>query len=691
MSLRFLKGVGPRRAGELERAGLCTCDDLLHRLPMRYEDRSRLTRATDLRPGQTVGLCGEVVSSSLRRTRRRGFTVFELLVRDDTGMFRVVWINQPYLNTVFVPGQRLALYGKTEWREPGGLRVMNPQYELIGNIEDSGSEGVHTTRVVPVYERIGSLTTGHLRRLVRTALDQLPEDMPDPLPEELRQRYDLPSRRNALADAHFPPPDVSLDRLNCFRSPAQVRLILEELFLFQLGLGLRRTSRATEPKPHVIQVNDRVRRAALAVLPFRLTNGQKQALRIVVDDLRRPYPMNRLLQGDVGCGKTMVALLAALVAMENGLQVAFMAPTELLAEQHFLTIRPALAGSRFRVVSLTGSTRAKEKRETLGALADGTADLVVGTQALVQQGVAFRALGLVVIDEQHRFGVLQRATLREKGQHPDILVMTATPIPRTLALTSYGDLDVSVIRDLPPGRTPVRTTLDPKSRREEVYAAVERELGAGHQAYVVYPLVDESTKIDLKAATAMASTLADRFPQYSVGLLHGRMSAETRDEVMTRFASGALDVLVSTTVIEVGVDVPNATIIVIEHAERFGLAQLHQLRGRVGRGTDASFCRLLYQEPVSEIGRARLTAITGTTDGFEIAERDLQLRGPGEMLGIRQSGLPTLRLANLLRDHDLLETARQEADLTIRHGRAADVVERLDPAWVSRLGLVAVG
>ena len=644
-ALRFLKGVGPRRAAELERAGLRTCDDLLYRFPLRYEDRSRLVRSSDLRPGEAAAVRGRVVSTGPRHTRRRGFSLFEMLARDDAGTFRAVWMNQPYLKTAFSPGQQVQLYGTPEWRDPGGLRLTNPQYEVLGEGDEGGGEqeagsGLHSARVVPVYERIGTLTTKRLRGLVHHALGQMPPDLDDPLPVDLRLRRRLPDRHRALREVHFPPPDTSLAELNRFRSPAQVRLILEELFLFRLGMQVRVQARTRERKPHAVRVDDRIRRSALAVLPFRLTPGQKDALRTIVDDLCRPYPMNRLLQGDVGCGKTIVALLAALVALENGLQVAFMAPTELLAEQHYLTLRPLLARSRFRVVALTGSHGAKARRDTIAALERGDAHLVVGTHALVQQSVAFRALGLAIIDEQHRFGVRQRATLRDKGRQPDVLVMTATPIPRSLALTAYGDLDVSVIRDRPPGRTPVDTRIEPESRRDAVHALVERELRLGRQAYVVYPLVDESDKVDLKAASVMVDTLARRFPDHEVDLLHGRMKSDARETVMARFAGGDVDVLVATTVIEVGVDVPGASVMVVEHAERFGLAQLHQLRGRVGRGPGRAWCRLLYREPLSDVGRARLEAVAGTTDGFELAEHDLRLRGPGEVLGTRQSGLP---------------------------------------------------
>ena len=692
--LRFMKGVGPRRAAELERAGLRTADDLLHRFPIRFEDRSRLRRSTDLRAGEMAAVCGEVVSTGLRRTRRRGFTLFEMLLRDDVGMCRVVWMNQPFLQDVFSPGQRVALYGKVEWRDPGGLRLTNPQYELTGSGDGDGDDddGMHIGRIVPIYERIGSLTPKLLRRLVHEVLQRLPTALEDPLPAVVRRRHALPGRREALSASHFPAPETSLELLNSFRSPAQTRLILEELFLFQLGLGLRRRAHAAGRKPRMIRVDDRIRRSALAVLPFKLTPGQKTALRTIVEDMRRPRPMNRLLQGDVGCGKTIVALLAALVVMENGLQVAFMAPTELLAEQHYLSIGRLLAASRFRVTSLTGSAGAKARRETVTAIETGAADLVVGTHALVQREVRFRALGLAIIDEQHRFGVLQRATLRDKGRQPDVLVMTATPIPRTLALTSYGDLDVSVIRDLPPGRRPVKTKVEPESRRDAVYEFVRRRLREGRQAYVVYPLVEESAKTDLKAATTMAETLAVWFRDSTVGLLHGRMTPDERGAVMGRFAAGDVHLLVATTVVEVGVDVPNATVMVVEHAERFGLAQLHQLRGRVGRGPHQSYCRLLYQRPLSEMARARLKAVSGTTDGFDIAEQDLQLRGPGEMLGTRQSGVPTLRVADLIRDHDLMETARREAFAALRDASiATSVLARLDDTWTERFGLAGVG
>jgi ATP-dependent DNA helicase RecG len=501
-----------------------------------------------------------------------------------------------------------------------------------------------------------------------------------------------PARAAALLAVHFPPADVAAEVLNRFDTPAQQRLIFEEAYAFQLGLLARRRHSSLDRKGLQIKVDDRIRASARAVLPFRLTPGQRRALKEIVDDQQRPQPMNRLLQGDVGAGKTIVALLAALVAMENGSQVAFMAPTEILSEQHYLNIVRLLEKSRFRVALLTGAVPAAVRRQLRAEIESGAIHLVVGTHALVQGDVRFRQLGFVVIDEQHRFGVLQRATLRAKGQHPDVLVMTATPIPRTLALTVYGDLDVSVIRDLPPGRLPIRTIAKPESRREEIYTFVRGQIESGRQAYVIFPLVEESDKIDLKAATEMADHLAhDVFPSLRVGLLHGRLRADARDRVMKAFVAGEIEILVSTTVVEVGVDVPNASVMMIEHAERFGLSQLHQLRGRVGRGIHQSFCCLLYQSPLSEEARARLKAMTNTTDGFEIAERDLALRGPGDFFGTRQAGVPTFRLVDLVRDRELLAVAHQEAARWLDHAAPdAATLGGLLEHWATRFRLIEV-
>ncbi|MCX6550743.1 MAG: ATP-dependent DNA helicase RecG, partial [Acidobacteria bacterium] len=675
---------------DLDRIGLRTVGDLLARFPIRYEDRARFRAVSTLQAGETATISGTVASCRMRLTRRAGFKIFEAVVRDATGTVRAVWMNQPFMATVLRQGASVLLFGRLESRPPSGLQLTNPQYEMVG---DADHASLHTGRTVPVYERAGSVTGRIQRTLVKQVLDALPDELEDRLPNWLREELRLPDWRTALCDAHFPQPDTPVDTLNAFRTPAQVRLIFEECLQFQLGLALKRRAADAERKPCVPIVDDRIRAAARSVLPFTLTQGQRAALKDIVEDMTRSRPMHRLLQGDVGSGKTIVALIAAIVAIENGLQVAFMAPTEILADQHFLTIGRLLEQAGYRLAELTGSTPAGERRATLDGLRSGRIQLVVGTHALVQQDVAWSRLGLVVIDEQHRFGVVQRAVLREKGWHPDVLVMTATPIPRTLALTAYGDLDVSVIRELPPGRVPVDTTAEPQSRRDEVYASVRQQLEAGHQAYIVFPLVEESEKVDLRAATEMADDLAAHvFPDYRLALLHGRLRADQKDYIMRAFAAGDVQVLVSTTVIEVGIDVPNATVMVIEHAERFGLSQIHQLRGRVGRSTHASSCILLYQEPLGEQGEARLRALVQTSDGFVVAERDLELRGPGDVFGTRQSGVPTLRTGDLLRDRAIMEEARRYAQLAVeREPAEGPLLTDVRRHWADRFGLASVG
>jgi ATP-dependent DNA helicase RecG len=696
--LQFLKGVGPRRAADLQRVGLATVEDLLYRFPIRYEDRGTFQTIASLRPAASASVAGEVVSCGIRPTRRPRFKIFEMLVRDPTGALRAVFFNQPFLNDVFHPHQRVILFGRLELT-PHGMQMQNPQYEILKHDADgdggseSDDETLHTGRIVPVYEKTGTLTTKMQRAIVHRALAGIPSEIADPLPADVRARQQLVDRRAALLDVHFPPAGTPVEQLNAFRTPAQRRLIFEEFFLFQLGLVLRRRKSEGERKARSVIVTDDIRESARRVLPFKLTGDQKKVIAEIVEDMKRPQPMNRLLQGDVGSGKTIVALMAALVAMENGFQVAFMAPTEILAEQHFITIRRLLEASRFRLALLTGATPAKKRRELQAELAAGSIHLAVGTHALVQDPVGFRELGLVIIDEQHRFGVLQRATLRAKGLHPDVLVMTATPIPRTLALTTYGDLDVSVMREMPPGRHPIKTIAKPESRRDEIYDFIRRQVDGGRQVYVIYPLVEESEKVDLKAATEMADHLSqDVFPSYRVALLHGRMKQDAKERVMGAFARGEFDVLVSTTVVEVGVDVANASVMLVEHAERFGLSQLHQLRGRVGRGPHQSYCILLYQYPLTDQSRARLKALTETTDGFEIAERDLEQRGPGDFFGTRQSGMPTLRVGDLLRDHQLMEDARREAVTALDDPQqAGQLVAFVRSSWEQRFGLVGVG
>jgi ATP-dependent DNA helicase RecG len=692
LSLQYLKGVGPRKAADLKKAGLHTVEDLLFRFPIRYEDRSRLQPIVSVKPGQTVAISGEVLSATLQSTRRAGFRLFTALVQDDSGQIQAVWPNQAFLKDVIRAHARVVLFGKAEYWGSRGMQLTDPEFEIVRS-EESPDAGIHTGRIVPVYERTGSVTTNMQRKLVWEALQQLPREMFDPVPTDIRERSRWPARHDALRAAHFPDAGTPIEALNAFRTPAQQRLIFEDFFVFQTGLALRRQQNADVRKALVSTVDDRVRQAARAILPFKLTEGQRSALAEIVADMQKPWPMQRLLQGDVGAGKTIVAVLAAIVAMENGFQVAFMAPTEILAEQHLITLSRWLGNTRHRVALLSGKITAAERRTLLPSIERGDTHLVVGTHALVQQQVKFRALALAVIDEQHRFGVLQRGLLSTKGMNPDVLVMTATPIPRTLALTECGDMDVSIIRDLPPGRRPVRTLVKPDSRRADVYELVREHVRAGRQSYVIYPLVEESEKVDLKAATAMAEHLArDVFPEFSVALLHGRLKADEKERVMRAFAAGQLHIMVATTVVEVGVDVPNASIMVIEHAERFGLSQLHQLRGRVGRGSHESVCVLLYQAPWSDDARARLKAMADTNDGFVIAEQDLQIRGPGDFFGTRQHGLPQLRAGDLTRDIDLLEQAFEEARTRV-DARTLSSEERdyVLNVWQRQFGLITVG
>jgi ATP-dependent DNA helicase RecG len=693
MPLQYLKGVGPRKAADLKKAGLHTVEDLLFRFPRRYEDRSRMQSIISLRPGMTAAITGTVLNAGIAHTRRPGFKLFSALVQDDSGQIQAVWPNQSFLKDVIRSRQRIVLFGKVEVWGSRGLQITDPEFEIVK--EDAAPDAdaqLHTGRIVPVYERTGSVTPNMQRRFVWQALEQLPPELFDPVPADVLAHAHWPARAAALWQTHFPTSETSVDDLNRFATPAQRRLVFEDFFVFQTGLALRRHENAQVRKRLVAKVDDRIRQCARAVLPFKLTDGQRDALAEIVADMQRPWPMQRLLQGDVGAGKTIVAILAAVVAMENGFQVAVMAPTEILAEQHFRTMARVLEGKPYRFALLSGRVTAATRRDLLPAIERGDVPLIVGTHALVQEHVKFKALGLVVIDEQHRFGVVQRGTLAAKGDNPDVLVMTATPIPRTLALTECGDMEVSVIRGLPPGRPPVKTVIKPDSRRDEVYALMREEIRRGRQVYVIYPLVEESEKVDLKAATAMCQEIARIFPEYAVALLHGRMKGDDKEAVMRRFAGGDLQILVSTTVVEVGVDVANATLMVVEHAERFGLSQLHQLRGRIGRGAHHSTCVLMYQAPWSDDARERLRAMADTTDGFVIAERDLQLRGPGDFFGTRQHGLPMLRAGDLVRDADLLEHAFTEARARVEAGTLTLAqVAYVRSVWQRQFGLITVG
>ncbi len=573
--------------------------------------------------------------------------------------------------------------------------MVNPEHELVSAADEGPGDSTEVGRIVPVYEAIGGISSRTLRKLIYGILSDFDGNVPDPLPAAIRERYRFPSRSDALRYSHFPPKDENVEKLNTFRSPAQARLIFEEFFYYQLALALRRLREHRVAGIAMRVREDKVREALKRILPFKPTAAQKKVLAEIAADLEKPFPMHRLLEGDVGSGKTIVALEAATIAIENGYQAALMAPTEILAAQHFLSARRILAPAAYAVDLLVSGQKRAEREQILARVESGETKLLVGTHALIENPVKFAKLGLAIVDEQHRFGVLQRKRLIEKGAAPHVLVMTATPIPRTLALTLYGDLDISVIDELPPGRTPIETRWASESQLAGVWEFVRREIGAGRQAFVLYPVIEES-KQELKAATAEYERLAAAvFPKQRVGLLHGRLKNDEKDAVMERFRRGELDILVATTVIEVGVDVPNATVMVIEHAERFGLAQLHQLRGRIGRGKEKSHCILVAPKTIQGEARERIETMVATSNGFEIAERDLKLRGPGEFFGTRQHGDAAFAFAQPLRDRELLEFARREAfELAENPARASEVVaelEKVSPAWRKRYQLASVG
>lgn len=611
----------------------------------------------DLKAGDRVTVVVRVVSSDLTRRGRR--QVFAAALEDDSGAVFARWFNQPYLKTVLEKGTRAVVSGEVRFdRATRRIEFVNPVFEVLSETEVT--ELVHAGRIVPEYSQIGELSGRRIRTFVKNALDRFLDDLVDPIPPEAISSRKLPALRESMANVHFP---ASLDDAR----HARERLAYEEFFLFQVLVGLRKMQAGSEATAIGIEWSDEEHRRFVGSLPFSLTAAQERVIEEIGGDMAGRRCMNRLLQGDVGSGKTVVAAAAMHQAVVNGYQAAIMAPTEILAEQHFLSIDALLRPLGDRVVLLRGGMRAGERGDALDAMERGEADVVVGTHALIQEGAAFRRLGLAVIDEQHRFGVAQRAALREKGGAPDVLVMTATPIPRTLALTVYGDLDVSTLDELPPGRTPVVTAVRDEAARKKVYAFLKKEMAEGRQVFIVYPLVEESEKIELAAATKMYDELRDNvFPGVEIGLVHGRMKPEEKDAVMDRFRAGRTSLLVSTTVVEVGVDVANATVMVIEHAERFGLAQLHQLRGRVGRGEHKSYCVLMVGPGASEEARERIQVLAETSDGFVIAEKDLELRGPGEFLGVRQHGLPRFAVADLRHDSRLLVRARDDAFAFLR-------------------------
>jgi ATP-dependent DNA helicase RecG len=787
----LVKGIGPRTATILAEKSISTVEDLLYYLPFRYEDRANPKSIAELQPGESASIIAEVRASHLYRTKS-GMPIFELVVGQATKSIVCTWFHGAYLKDRFKPGQMLALFGKVEagWGKSskGRLQLMQPQIEVLGGSEDEPEElleerleqSLEIGRIVPVYEAAGKLTSRWFRNTLHRVLRELSPEIPDGIPPAVRKQMQLISRRDAFQQAHFPPVGESFAQLESRSTPAHRRLIFEELFFLEVGLELKRRN-FRRRTGIAVELNDRVREAIKGFLPFRPTPAQKKVLGEIASDMQAPIPMRRLLQGDVGSGKTLVALEAAVIAIENGYQAAFMAPTEILATQHYLSARKLLEPHGYRVVLLTGSIEEDRKRSTRRHIAQGNAQLVIGTHALIEEKVEFAKLGLIVVDEQHRFGVMQRWRLMRKpgdigspgkqkqnptrinadaadlggssgltspdhpitrspdfAREPDVLVMTATPIPRTLALTLYGDLDVSILDELPPGRTPITTRCVSDERATDVWDFVRKQVSQGRQAYVVYPVIEsagdepedfaitrprnhEITKplqpslkgievepskksqgskaLNLKAATAMYDELRKKIlPDLRVGLLHGRLTSDEKDVVMARFQRGEIDILVATTVIEVGVDVPNATVMVVEHAERFGLSQLHQLRGRIGRGAHKSYCVLMTGGKISPEGQRRLNAMVRTQDGFAIAELDLELRGPGEFFGTKQAGAPSFRVANLIRDRKLLELARTEAqrivldeDKQISPAERSTVMFHLKTHWQRRYGLIEVG
>ncbi len=695
--VQYCKGIGPKRAELLKRLGISTVEEALSYLPWRYEDRGNLKRIGRLTFGTYETVSGEVVSAEVVSTKRQRVKVFELLISDKSGMLIGSWFNQPFMKKTFKPHQKVILSGivKANPYKGGIPQIDNPDYEIMD--DDDADNLIHTGRTVPIYRTTAGLSVRYLRSMMKSILDSCGAAVLDePLPEYLIKKYSLMPAADALLEIHFPTKEKDIAVLNRGMSAAHRRLSFEELLSLELGLALRKRGVTVEKKGISFKPIGSLEAELRKNLSFKLTNAQERVIAEIKKDMTAGHPMNRLVQGDVGCGKTIVAMIASLVAVENGYQACIMAPTEILAEQHSKNIVVMAGRLGISVRLLTGSIRKKEKEALLAEIASGAAQIVIGTHALIEQSVKFHRLGLAIIDEQHRFGVMQRSTLTSKGYEPDVLVMTATPIPRTLALTVYGDLDVSVIDEMPPGRSPIITRLYFENRRREAYQFIENEIRKGRQVYVVYPLVEETEKSDLKAATEMAAHLQkDIFPSWKVGLLHGRMKANEKEAVMAAFKSGETHILVSTTVIEVGVDVPNATVMVIEHPERFGLAQLHQLRGRVGRGGHQSYCILMGPRMFAEEARERLNAFSRTNDGFKIAEEDLRLRGPGEFFGTRQSGLPDLRAANIIRDADLLDRARSEAfelinqdPVLANYPRLRELLER---KWQGKLGLMSVG
>lgn len=663
-SIKYIKGVGETRTKLFEKLGIFCVEDLITCFPRDYEDRSNLKKIIELEDGESCTFEGMIMSKVSERRIRKGFTLYQVYIKDDTGTIIGTWYNQPFIKKVFVVGERYIFYGKIA-RKFKSFQVQNPVYEKA-----EGQEFKNTMKIVPVYPSTASLKQNTIRSVIGSALELVGGMIEDVVPKWIRNTYYLSDINYAISNIHFPKSDEDFKN-------ARYRLVFEELLLLQLGLLSIKTALGDGKKGIEFGAHKEELKVFIGSIGFTLTGAQQRVLEEIERDMESNRVMNRLVQGDVGSGKTVVAALALFKAVKSGYQGTLMVPTEILAKQHFESLKGLMEKNGVTTALLVGSQTKKQKSEVLSKIEGGEVDLVIGTHALIEENVRFHRLGLVITDEQHRFGVRQRAILSNKGDNPDVLVMTATPIPRTLALILYGDLDISIIDELPPGRKPVETYSVDNDMRERINAFIRKNVLEGRQVYVVCPLVEESDSVEAKSALETAEKIANEdFKDLRVGLVHGKMHAKDKEDVMQRFASGEIDILVSTTVIEVGVNVPNATLMVIENAERFGLAQLHQLRGRVGRGLHQSYC-ILYNESKSKVSKERMKVMQMSNDGFVISEKDLELRGPGEFFGTRQHGIPDLKIANLYRDMDVLKKAQEAALEVLRRDKELSQEENL--------------